>query len=225
MNGMTPWNKHEYDDAWILERWKDVHNWSVLCKEYNNEHSTDICYSTFKYHCNHDLGLTFRLTKEQDDWLKEYYPHNGRVKTAKALCEKFGIKMTAGNVSVYCRRHFGLKVTKQRRKEIPIENSGRCHPIGTVKVMGDMGMCVKTKDGWIRLADMAVGKAPKGYKNIHLDGNIENNEPSNIVTVSNKQWAMMSSNGFWTNDAELTKTGLVWCELKEAHEARKRSGK
>ena len=208
-----------YDDEWIADRWEQTHNWLTLCNEYNEAHGTGINYHTFKSHCNRELALNYHSSAEQIEWLKETYPKFGRVETCRMFNEKFGTTKSAQAIKFVCLQ-MGLKVSEERLKAIAIENTGRYREIGTVRVMGNQGLCEKTEDGWERIADRVIGKAPKGYRTIHLDGNIYNNSKENLRHLSWSQCGRMTREGFWSEHPQITESGILWCELKEAMERR-----
>lgn len=211
--------KVTYDDEWIADKWEQTHNWLTLCNEYNEAHETSVGYNTFKSHCNRELELNYHYSDEQLEWLKENYPKFGRNETCRMFNERFGTTKSAQAIKVKCV-HLGLRVTEERLKARAIENTERYYKLGTIKVIGNMGVCEKTEDGWKRITDKTIGKAPKGYRTIHLDGDIWNNDPSNLRQVSYSVCGSMTSNKFWSEHPRITESGLIWCELKQALERR-----
>lgn len=205
----------EYDDKWIAERWECTHNWLTLCREYNSAHGTSIGYNTFKSHCNRELSLNYHYSDEQEKWLKENYPKLGRVECSRLFNEKFGTTKSVNAVKIKCIS-MGLKVSEARLKAKAIENTKRYHEIGTVKVMGNNGLCEKTENGWERVADKVIGKAPKGHRIVHLDGNILNNDIENLQIASFTTCGYMTANNLWSEHPKITESGLIWCKLAEA---------
>lgn len=211
-----PRGKHlEWDDAWIEARWDSVRNWLTLCREYNETHGTDRKYNTFKAHCNRELGLNYHYTEEQKGWLKENFPHLGRCKTSVEFEKKFGQYRSPQAIKIYCNKVLGLRVTRERKAEIAVENTGRHHPVGTVMIVGNNGLCEKTECGWERIADRVVGKAPSGYRIVHLDGDITNNRIENLKHLSFAHCALMTRYNFWSSNPEITETAIKWCDLHE----------
>ena len=206
--------KIRWDDEWILNNWEDIRNWAVLCRQYNAAHNTDIGYNTFKAHCNRDLGLSYKYTEEEDEWLIQNYPRLGRNKTYEEFNKAFSYKRSLWALHNRCIR-LGLHVTDERLKERAMENTERFHPIGTKMVRGNLGVVIKTKDGWVRETDLAIGKAPKGCRTIHLDGDITNNDPSNLMHMTFGTCALMTRYELWSKHRGITKAGVKWCELYE----------
>lgn len=53
------------------------------------------------------------------------------------------------------------------------------------------------------------GEIPEGYNVIYADGNKLNNEPSNLILVSNSELLIANRNGLIYNNKELTETGIL----------------
>ena len=57
------------------------------------------------------------------------------------------------------------------------------------------------------------GEIPKDHRIIHLDGNQMNCDPSNLYCVPAKFVPILSHNHWWSENPELTRTAIKWCEL------------
>lgn len=203
-----------YDDKWIADNWQKYRNWLRLCNAYNEVHGTDIKYNTFKSHCNRECSLNYHYTDEQKQWLINNYPHLGRVKCAKEFNRIFSDSRTPQAIKVECKK-LGLYVTDSRKKERAIENTGRYHENGTV-VSGSNGESyIKTENGWKRVKDLVYGDKPDGYILVHLDNDVTNNSVNNIRAISRSVNARMTANKFWSEDPDITKSGILCCELEE----------
>lgn len=204
-----------YDDEWIASRWKDYMNWNRLCNDYNKAHGTDIKYNTFKSHCNRELALNHHYSDEQLAWLRENYPALGRVKCTELFNKVFNEDKSVQAIKVMCVR-MGLKVSAERKRMIGIENSKRFHPVGTVLIRTHGEPYVKTRKGWVRLKDLSYGKKPKGHIIVHLDGDVNNYKKENLMAISRSVSVKMAKNKFWSSCPEITKTGIMCCELENA---------
>ena len=202
-----------YDNDWIVTHWESFRNWLKLCEEYNRVHGTEISYSTFKSHCNRELGLNYHYTEEQIEWLKGNYPKLGRVKAAKAFNEKFGEKKTPQAIKAQCLK-IGLKVKENRWQERAIENSGRFHPVGTIRPMSHGEPYIKTESGWMPLKHKLIGKKD-GKIIVFLDGDRMNVNERNLMFTTKAVSARMTKNMFWSENPEITRTGIIWCELEQ----------
>lgn len=204
-----------YDDEWIIDNWQETRNWLKLCESYNQIHRTNIKYNTFKSHCNRELALNYHYSDEQVSWLKENYPVLGRVKCAEAFNKKFNENKTAGAIKIACQK-MGLRVTEERRKARAFENTGKTiHEIGKVVVGTHGEPYIKTVDGWIRLKNINYGEVPDGCIVIHLDGDQKNCNKENLVAIPRSISARMTKNKFWSENANITKTGVLCCTLEE----------
>lgn len=160
--------------------------------------------------------MSHRWTKEEEEWLKCYYPDHGGDETRDAFNQRFGcdIKRT---VIFYKTRCLGLKLSKDRYQKKQYEcgkNYGRKHrpPKEVGFINTDNGM-IKTENGWARLG--AILGVPKGYYAIHLDGNILNNDSDNIRIISQHTSMKMTKDRLWSHDPALTESGLLCCDLED----------
>ena len=214
--GASAYRGNEWDDDWIADRWSDVRNWNTLCNLYNSEHGTNISYNTFKCHCNRDLELDYHYTDEELDFLRENYPAKGIDYTAREFNKKFNYKRTKGSLGVRCKL-MGLKVTEERTKDVNdrIGSLNRL-PINS-KIEKEHGeIYVKTENGWKREKDIVFGEKPKGYIIVHLDKNVKNNSKENLCAIPRGVCSRMSINKFWSENRDITKTGILACQLEDA---------
>lgn len=201
-----------YDDEWIVDNWMAYRNWSKLCKAYNDTHGTNLNYNTFKSHCNRTLSLNYHYSTEQLVWLRENYPQYGRTCTEE-FNRIFHENRSAQAIKNQCLR-MGIHVTTERRKKTAIENTGRWHPVGTIIRRMHDEPYIKTENGWKRLKDINYGDKPEGHIIIHLDGNVDNYDKSNLLAIPRNVNAKMTLNRFWSQFPEVTKAGVLCCELE-----------
>lgn len=154
-----------------------------------------------------------RWKKEEDDFLREYYPDHGYDATCTELNNRFNTQRTLRAVKnrVYALGLFLSADTLHEKQLQHVAQWGKKkQDIGYVNP--DTGM-IKTKDGWKRLG--ALLGVPKGFYAIHLDGDKTNNSPENIAVISKKTNMRMTINEFWSEDRDITKAGLLCCRLEE----------
>lgn len=207
-------DNHIYNDAWILDKWKTTFNWNKLCKMYNAEHNSNIGYNAFKSHCYKKLNLKLAYSKEQQQWLIENYPKLGREQTTKEFNIVFHENKTPGAIKMQCKK-LGIHISDERRKEINKQISSKYYPIGTIVQKSHDEPYIKTDNGWIRLKEMHYKRSKKEVI-IHLDRNPNNCNPDNLIVISQAISVKMSKNGFWSDNPEITRTGILWCQLDEA---------
>lgn len=208
-----PDQREDYDVEWITSNWEVEKNWKRLTEAYNETHGKSVSYGAMKSYCNRHLGLSFKYTDEQKEWLSENYPSIGKVEIAKRFNERFGTTRTANAVFVECKK-LGLKVSDERRaikRQMVAEI--RKQPIGKISEREHGTLYIKTENGWKRCKELVM-KRENGKLLIHLDGDKHNLNPENIVQISRKTSAIMTAEGFWSSNAEITKTGIEWSKLK-----------
>lgn len=203
-----------FDDNWIRTNWQRFTNWGDMYAEYKTTHESSYPVSSFRSHCSQDLGLKRRYTAEQDKWLVENYPDMGAKEAHRAFEERFGIRKGLQGFKTHCN-DLGLHVTEKRWKEACLDNGHHeGMPIGAVRKRSRGVVFTKTEDGWKPLCQTVVGEIPKTHFVVHLDNDPDNNDESNLAVISRKTGARMSVNKFWSEDPELTKAGILCCELE-----------
>ena len=211
------------DYEWIREHGDGTNN-AALCREYNAAHGTEIDHRLFNYHCKR-AGIRSRGRKyaeEEKTWLKENYPQLGQKETARRFAELFGRDVSPKTITKYCNVWLGCGgVTEQRRNE---RYDAMRSEIGTLTVNCRGEARIKTEHGWIKATHSQVD-VPKGMIAFNLDGDIYNNAPENIGITTNGKFRTLRNNGFWSKDREITKTGLLWCDLNELVQSQKEGGR
>lgn len=209
-----------YDDAWIAENIGNYPSWKKMFEDYYNIFQFGN-YRNFRNHLYNDLKYTRLFTKEQDTWIKENYPLFGLKKTT----EEFGRVFPCGrSKTVIAQRAMQLGVTVSEdtltkiRKDTTVKRNVGDKVIRTNK-NGVSSVYVKLPSGeWKRESHVNYGKVPDGMRIVHLDGDFTNNEPSNLSAISQSQQALMTVNRFWSEQPEVTKSGIIWCKLKQTYE-------
>lgn len=208
MSGST--RKLQFDDIWIREHFKGSET-AALCRDYNKEHGTNYTKDLFNYYLKKYLGLKSRgrkYTKEEREWLKGYYPLYGAKKTADEFEVIFGRRINPDSLRNYCNRHLNANVSKQVRYG-PFTS-----PVGSITVNCRGEARIKTETGWIKATHSQV-EVPNGMVAFNLDRDIYNNKPENIGVTSNGVFRTLRNYGFWSDNREITKTGLLCCELEK----------
>ena len=209
--------QHKYHDEWILNHYDPNVNWHRLLDEYNKTFGVEVKYPTFVSHMNRELKLCQndkKYTEAEDCFLKENYPKYGYLKTAELFNNRFSTR-TPKAIQGRCKA-LGLSINEERKVELKKEigaSNYRVVPIGTIS-SGLYGTpAIKNINGWERLDKKISGS---GEIVVHLDGNKENNEPRNLMTISKWVKARMAYYSFWSEDPEINRTAILWCQLDEA---------
>lgn len=214
----------------------DYPSYKTLAKAYNKEFGTNIAETTIGTHVKHDMGVTKPrmtgeyLTEEQKAFIEDVYPKHSVKETTKMFNERFGTSRTKATMRNYAQRH-GLKVdervaTQSKLAAVRAEGSKRAErKIGDVRFDGRYWV-IKTEEGW-KTANRAVwgehyGKVQEGCAVIHLDGDPSNYSIENLMEVPIRHLGLLDVNGLRSENAEITKTGVIWCELYDALEGEKK---
>lgn len=198
------------DDAWILEHWTGSEV-AALCREYNAAHGTDLDKGGFNFYIKRWLGLSSRGRKfeqQEKEWLKANYPTLGSKRTAEEFLRRFGREISPKTLKSYCRRCLGCSVSKE------VKYQDRTAEVGTISKNCRNEVKVKTEDGWKKAKHLAVD-VPKGMIAFNLDKDIYNNSPENIGITTNSVFRSLRNYGFWSDQREITKAGLLCCELEK----------
>jgi len=210
-----PDQREQYDEEWIERNWEEEKNWNRLTDRYNRELGKNVSYAAFKSYCNRHLGLNFKYTEEQKEWLKTNFPAIGKNEIGKRFNERFGAQRTGTAVYVECKK-LGLKVNEERRTEWRQRIAGvRKQEVGTVMPREHGKLYIKTESGWKRCDELVIGRK-RGKIIVHLDGDQKNLNRGNLIHIDRKISAIMTAERFWSNDSEVTKSGIEWSRLKIA---------
>lgn len=160
-------------------------------------------------------GKRVGFTEEQKQFLRETYPIYGGRATYKAFTDRFGVEIEYDTLKSYCRRWLNLHVSKEFRRK---DYDSRAMPIGTQRINCRGEVKTKVAPGrWVKSTHVVVN-VPNGCVAFNLDRNKLNNDPDNIGVTTNSKFRTLRNCGMWSENPEITKTGLIWCDLKELHE-------
>ena len=164
-------------------------------------------------------------TKEQLAFMEKHGADMTTIELTNALNKAFHTSHTAGSVCTTLKR-IGVKKSKETRSRNCAMNG---EPIGASKIIGgyryikvrkSSGGFYKDWEREICLVYKSIhGDIPSGHMVVTLDGNKLNASPENLFAIPKAIAArMMNGHGksFWSNSAEITKSGIVVCELDHA---------
>lgn len=215
-----------FDEAWILENHIRYKRWSEMYEDYKKEHpDCDRPVKYFRSKCN-ELGLTHRYKPEHDEWLRENYPKLGAKEAFKKFCEHFnitkgyeGFKSHINELGIHCTKKQTIERIQANRTAINV-------PIGTIRegCRENFIKVGKGTDGWMPMSHYVAGKPGKNEIVVHLDRNIRNNDPDNLMIVNRRASAMVTGCDMWSEHPQINKTALLACELKRLVDKNKRFG-
>lgn len=169
-------------------------------------------------------------TEEEREWL--------RVNCANATSfrdltdrfnKQFGWVLKIETIRDYC--HKRLKIKNSRGAALTAYKkgcNGRRLPIGTIrksqtctyiKVMeSGKQMSAYSLPDWVPyqkyLWEQAYGKIKNDEYVCFLDGDTDNFALSNLAVINRKISARLAKRGWYTENAEVTKTGIIFCKLE-----------
>lgn len=182
-------------------------------------------------------------TLEQDEWIKANALGKSGAELINMIKNKFGIIFTPEQIKSYkSRKHINTGLTGHFKKGSVPKNKGKklspelyekaaptmfkkghrpsnyC-PVGTVLVKGDGYTYVKIADPgvWkqkhVLVWEAVNGPRPKGHKLIFADGNKQNFRLENIILVSNAEHVRLNQNHLISDNADITKAGVLLAKL------------
>ena len=221
---------HVWHDDWILKNLLRYKNYTEATEAYNQEFGIDISMPALKNHCRYKLGIekpktNYRhVTESQSAWLKGVYPKVGVAETVRLWNEKYGDNASRSCIKQIARRICDVMVDP----DIATANKLRpAHGEGSKRATREAGdtrmecgrLVMKADDGTWKSAgrcvwEKAYGKIPEGYALLALDGDTTNIDLSNLEIVPWKYLGKLNRNDFFSEDPEITRTGIVWCDLE-----------
>ena len=222
---MTKWTEEE--DQFIIENYG-----RYSAKEiYENIYATtgiERSYDSIKRHIG-ELRRTgcieeYRFmpyTEEEDEIIRDYYPNNGIEKTMQKIFEETGIKRSSQSITSRAKK-FKIHISDERR-----HNSHKSE-LGTISLRSEgtkttrpkyYYIKVKDNDGndkWISYHRYLLGDEAQDKRVIFLNNNNLDVRPENMVCVTRSTVSKMVANKYYSDVPEITKTGILICELIEA---------
>lgn len=225
-----------WNDEWIAENYLSYPSYKEMQKDYNRIFSTDVSVSGIKRHAQ-KLGIKkpkqyTEYTESEIEFLKEYYPKHGVKKTTTEFNKRFNANRTEHNIKNVCNRN-SISVNKEVATANKLRNTHAPDSKRALKSEGDTriecGRLVMkdAKGNWKSAArviyEKKYGNIPGGNVVMVLDGNNANISDDNIVSVPLRYLGLLSMNNLRSECAEITKTGIMWCDLHELIEGRSKT--
>ena len=207
----------DWNVEWIYENFPKYRLITELHKAYCQECS-EVGLGAFKsWFRRNKIHSNFSWTEEQLEWLKNNYPYNPVRDTTEEFNRLFGTNKNVQSIRAKACV-LGLHLTEEARSKSYITPNHA--EIGDIHKDPSGYMYIKSESGkWILyhryIYEKYFGEIPEGYIVIFLDSNIENFNPENLAIVSLKTNALMNGFKFRTECADITRAGLLCCELYE----------
>lgn len=166
-------------------------------------------------------GLSY---EEMATLFNEHFGMNLPVAKVMALISRNGLKN-----GIDCRLKQGLIPWNKGKKGLNIGGQATqfkkghipktYRPVGSERISVDGYVEVKVADPktWrmkhVVIWEAAHGLVPKGHVVIFADGNKQNVSLENLLLISRRELAVMNKRSLITNDADLTKTGILVADI------------
>lgn len=224
--------EHEWHDEWITEHLLEYGSYFEAAKAYRETFGVDICQAALKNHCRYKLGIAkprgpnYRHpTEEQITWLKEIYPKTGVAETRRLWNERYADDLSTTCIKQIAKKH-DITVdptiaTANKLKAAHGDTSKRAlrKPGDTRMECGRLVM--KDDNGAWKSAGRCVwekfyGVIPDGYVVVALDGDTTNVDLDNLEIVPLRYLGKLQRNDFFSENPEITRAGIIWCDLYTA---------
>jgi hypothetical protein len=196
-----------------------VSSYPEIIEKLNKKFGTAFSYNQVNNFCKtQGLRKPHLIDPAIPDFIRSLMPLHGE-KVAALVNEKFGTNYNRKSIKGVMHS-YGIKSGLKNTSET---SCGKYRPIGTeklTKIDGGFAWKIKTPDGWQfkhrYLWEQANGPIPPGHYVAFLNHNTMDCSLENLALIPNGVFAVMNRNGYFTNDRELTKTGLLLATHKAA---------
>lgn len=222
---------------WILEHYKDYNTCPELVKALNDIFGLNATIMGIKYWFDKRFGMTTvyghrnGYSKEEEEFVKKYYPDHGPEKTAEMINEIFGSNRSANSVKSLANQRLKIFVNPAIVKNIHVTTcekmrNVRRKEVGSVrKTKGKNGRSeykIKIADGDWRLAGIVIweeanGPIPDGHQIMYLDGDNSNYQLDNLCLVTHKVGYQVQTNEcYQSGNPDVIKALIKYYELRNA---------
>lgn len=219
--------KVDWNDKWIAENYLCYSSYSDMAVAYNKLFCANVSVSGIKAHAR-KIGIKKPMwyepfTEEQKAFILKWYPELGVKETTKMFNEQFCMNKSRKSIKnfAYSRKvHVKHSVATKNKRAVHENGYGNraVVPLGTIREECGRPV-IKTEHGWTSYGRaMYDGCIPDGYVVTHLDGDLYNVNKDNLVAVPVCYMGLLQRNNLRSSNAEVTKTGIKWCDLYVALE-------
>jgi hypothetical protein len=221
---------------WVLKNKNKYISYESITHDFNAKFGTDKSVCAIQQLLTKRLNIRLatkrnasHYTKAEEDWLMENYDkHETYEELTTELNKHFGNNRVSTSVREKCTKRLGLKGMENPTVYKKGNVKEQC-PIGTIRKSSNGSTYIKVQDSacsyqsgyrepyWLPIQKKIwidhYGEVPEGKMVMFLDGNRDNLDISNLYCIDRKISAVMASNGWYSENGELTLTAIKWCEL------------
>lgn len=177
------------------------------------------------------MATHHHYTEQEIQWLIKQDPNLTYAELTAMFNDKFGASVKRHSISdLMCKRIKAISRQGNRQKNQFVKGAKPKFSIGS-EVIKQGYIWVKVNDryfeghyesndythNWRRKSDVVwekyYGKIPDGWFVIFLDKNPLNCSVDNLAIVNRSIHAMMNKNRWYSENKDITRLGLKWCEL------------
>lgn len=220
----------DWQDDWLRENVLKCDSYKDLTALYNKTFGTNVSLSGIKARCRNTLRIqkvrtNYRhFTQEQLKFLAEHYENMGNRELLELFNSTFHENRTQRSIKNFGMR-YGLKVDetvrqKNRRAWLDKEESHRkTRKPGEMRIECGRPVMKDKKGNWKSAArvvwEKEHGPVPEGYVVTVLDGDAFNISQDNLACIPLKYLGLLSKHDLRSDISEITKTGIMICDLME----------
>lgn len=173
--------------------------------------------------------MKHRYTCGEIEWLRSNIQSHSYSELAQVFREYFGVSVTDSAILHICLKN---GITHGRKGEIGFVK-GQHNAFSAVNPIGHE--CTDSRGRvWVKVSDNVTqggnwltnyrqknrvvyeqhrGTIPKGFLVVHLDGNKQNCSIENLCIIDRKTNMLMNNNKWFSTNANVTLTAIMWCKL------------
>lgn len=229
--------KIKWQDSWLREHVLDSESYLLLTEEYNKTFGTHIDWRVLKSHCRYKLEIrkdrkTHRhYTEEQLKFLLDHYEKMGNRELLELFNSTFHENRTMSSMKNFGTQYH-IQVDKNVRQENRRKSLDKDASKRKTRKPGDIRIecgrpVMKDENGDWKGAMKVVwekehGPVPEGYVVTALDGDCFNISLDNLACIPISYIGLLQKNNLRSDIPEITKTGIMLCELIEAMKQQKK---
>lgn len=219
-----------WQDDWLRENVQKCDSYIILTELYNETFGANVSLSGIKARCRNTLRIQKprtkhrRYTQEQLKFLVERYENMGNRELLELFNSTFHENRTLYGIKNFGSQ-YGLKVDKtirQRNRRAFIDQEGskrKTRKSGETRIECGRPVMKDDHGNWKCVArviwEKEHGPVPEGYVVTVLDGNAFNISQDNLACIPLKYLGLLSKHDLRSNISEITKTGIMICDLME----------
>lgn len=222
---------------WALQNYEKYSSYEQFAISFNKQFGVDKSVCAIQQFLTKKVGRKLQTarsfmhyTQAETKWLcKNHGKYDDYRTMTREFNQHFGTRRKEESLKEKCNKQLNLKLRNGSITKYQKGNIKEQLPIGTIRESTNGCRYIKVLDSlysfqtgyaepyWLPIQKKVwldhFGEVPEGKMVIFLDGNRQNIDISNLYCIDRKISAVMASNSWYNDNAELTLTAIKWCEL------------